>query len=253
MLKQDEKSSRGSSENVASEGSEHQSAPGSASELGEGSDEEAATEGSGLRSGSESEGSSGTPTYGALVKARKDLRDKRTALLTEEMNLRQHRQDRYYWNKVAKAATSSGNIRAGRASQASDTVPIWNWPMAEDSTRYLDISKLQAQTAQHPDKVIVFAGTDYGIRRMSETVAQTYNEIQAHINRYWVLCCKSIRGSTGSIGCMLDHVQRQGTNITYLSSNDRNGTTQPMMMETTRTSTRTSPLRMMTESRSKET
>lgn len=46
--------------------------------------------------------------------------------------------------------------------------------MAEDNTQRLD-------------KVIVFAGTDYGIRRMSETVPQTYGEIQTHINRYWAL------------------------------------------------------------------
>lgn len=137
-----------------------------------------------------SEASSDTPTYVDLVQARKDLKDKRTELLTEEAELRQHRHNRYYWNKVAKAATSSGNVRTVQVSQAKDTIPTWNWPMAEDSTRRLDISKLLA--AQSPNKVVVFAGTDYGLRRMSETVVQTYQEIQAHINRYWALYRKFI-------------------------------------------------------------
>ncbi|KAF9943782.1 hypothetical protein BGZ65_000284, partial [Modicella reniformis] len=36
-------------------------------------------------------------------------------------------------------------------------------------------------------KLIAFANTDYGIRRMSETVPQTLNEISAHFNRYMLL------------------------------------------------------------------
>lgn len=79
-------------------------------------------------SGSESgtEASFDSSPYGALVKTRNDLRDKRRELLTEEAKLREHRQDRYYWNKVAKAATSRGNVSSSRASQAVDTVPTWD-------------------------------------------------------------------------------------------------------------------------------
>ncbi|KAK3805862.1 MAG: hypothetical protein J3Q66DRAFT_407416 [Benniella sp.] len=35
------------------------------------------------------------------------------------------------------------------------------------------------------NKLLAFAGTDYGFRAMSETVPQTMDEIKSHINRYW--------------------------------------------------------------------
>lgn len=136
--------------------------------------------------GSENEDDASEDLYGALVVARGALRAKHSELIPQEVNLQRHRKERYYWNKLSKVSTSKR--KSNKASKTQDTVPSWSWPMAEDSVKRLDISKLQK--AQGQDKVIVFAGTDYGIRRMSETVPQTYNEIQAHINRFWVLHCK---------------------------------------------------------------
>ncbi|KAG0006462.1 hypothetical protein BGZ65_007741 [Modicella reniformis] len=131
-----------------------------------------------------------TGAYQELQTARVDLRAKRKLLTPREKELQRLRKVSYHWNKMERAAgssqTTSRTPRGGSASQAANTAPTWDRPKAEDRTLNLDISAL-IHAADGNSKVIAFAGTDYGVRRMSETVPQTLKEISAHINRYTLL------------------------------------------------------------------
>ncbi|KAF9201042.1 hypothetical protein BGZ49_008726 [Haplosporangium sp. Z 27] len=127
-------------------------------------------------------------SYIDLCKAREKVRDGRKALLPLEANLRQLRQRSYYWRNMEKAARSKYNSNSARKSRGSTsfTTPTWDHPTVEDITDKLDISYLQTNT-QGKNRMIVYAGTDYGLRTMSETVVQTHHQIETHINRYHVL------------------------------------------------------------------
>ncbi|KAG0256593.1 hypothetical protein DFQ27_005639 [Actinomortierella ambigua] len=161
----------------------------------------------------------------ALAPVRKELQDKRRALLPQEEKLRVLRRESYYWNKVAKAAESESSLgdggssgggknssggkknsggkksssggnkssSGGKSSQGGGhsggsasqkmTTATWGRPTVEDRPQLMDISDLE-EHAKRQDKHIVFAGTDYGICTMSETVALTRQEIETHIARY---------------------------------------------------------------------
>ncbi|KAF9965857.1 hypothetical protein BGZ73_001242, partial [Actinomortierella ambigua] len=127
---------------------------------------------------------------GNLMKTKKTLQDKRRSLLPQEEKLRELRQRSYYWNKLANAAqstsTSSSSTarQSGGDSSAQTTVATWAQPTVEDSTRRLDISDLVNHDTDNPQRHIVFAGTDYGITTMSETVALTRQEIDTYISRH---------------------------------------------------------------------
>lgn len=128
-----------------------------------------------------------------LQNAQRELRAKRKLLLPREEELQRLRKVSYYWNKMNRAAgTSQSTTRTrggGSASQIANTAPTWDRPTVEDRTLSLDISAL-IQTSDGNSKLIAFAGTDYGVRTMSETVPQTLNEIRAHLNRYALLSGK---------------------------------------------------------------
>ncbi|KAG9323447.1 hypothetical protein KVV02_008847 [Mortierella alpina] len=82
--------------------------------------------------------------YAELVAARKSLREKRTGLLKEEQDLKRLRQDWYRLNKMSEAA---GKMR--RSSITGSLSPL-----------------------RIPEgHVLAWSGTDYGISKMSETVA----------------------------------------------------------------------------------
>jgi hypothetical protein len=53
----------------------------------------------------------------------------------------------------------------------------------------MDLSQLR-EDATEGDRMLVFSGTDYGLRRMSETVAVSEAQVFNHINRYQVLPSK---------------------------------------------------------------
>jgi hypothetical protein len=69
-------------------------------------------------------------------------------------------------------------------------VATWTRFIIEDFTERLDIKQLLVN-CRGKNRRVVFAGTDYGMCKMSETCAQTLEEIQAHINRYQVLLVSS--------------------------------------------------------------
>ncbi|KAG0195044.1 hypothetical protein BGX28_002470, partial [Mortierella sp. GBA30] len=82
--------------------------------------------------------------------------------------------------------SSDGTTGAQTSTSSSFTTPTWSVPTVEDNTERLDLSKLQGLSTNSRGKTrtLVYAGTDYGVRKMSETVAQTHSQIQAHINRF---------------------------------------------------------------------
>ncbi|KAG0198987.1 hypothetical protein BGX31_004410, partial [Mortierella sp. GBA43] len=122
--------------------------------------------------------------YQELRMARSNLRAKRKLLTPREKELQRLRSLSYYWNNVERAASSSA--RSSGRTVHTNTIPNWSHPEAEDRTQQLDISQLMNGTSDGT-KLITFAGTDYGIRTMSETVPQTLNEIRTHLNRYSLL------------------------------------------------------------------
>jgi len=70
------------------------------------------------------------------------------------------------------------------------TSATWDSFNVEDNTERLDIRDMTANLSNQ--RQIVFAGTDYGIRKMSETVAQTLDELRVHLNRFQVLAGKTL-------------------------------------------------------------
>ena len=92
----------------------------------------------------------------------------------------------YYWNNVLKGAkTEKADRKKGkeREKEKKATAATWSRFTVEDATEHLDISQL-VTNCRGKNRQVVFAGTDYGVSKMSETCAQTLGEIEAHINRY---------------------------------------------------------------------
>ncbi|KAF9079621.1 hypothetical protein BGX27_006180, partial [Mortierella sp. AM989] len=129
--------------------------------------------------------------YDHLWEARAALREVQKKLLPHEESLRQLKQERYQWNNIVKASKSATKAKQARSTKEIDqahkdySTPTWLHPMVEDSTNKLDISSLI--NARGKDRTVVFAGTDYGLVKMSETVALTHRQIQTHINRFQAL------------------------------------------------------------------
>ncbi|KAF9167971.1 hypothetical protein DFQ26_002196 [Actinomortierella ambigua] len=160
---------------------------------------------------------------GAFMTTKRSLQDQRRRLLPEEAKLRELRQQSYYWNKVAQAAQSESTSSSSSSSSSSSgkkkqsggdgsgkkTVATWTHPTVEDSTLRLDIKDLENQDNGSPQRHIVFAGTDYGIATMSETVALTRQEIDTHISRYRLLT-QAQSGSSSSSAFVA-----QATSSTY--------------------------------------
>ncbi|CAO3568855.1 unnamed protein product [Mortierella alpina] len=128
--------------------------------------------------------------YGELVVARKSLREKRTGLLHEEQELKRLRQEWYRLNKMSEAAgkmrrssITGSSQETATSSAPSMTTPTPDRPIVEDSSKHLDISQLQVPAGH----VLVWSETDYGISKMSETVALSYAGIQNHLNRFQTL------------------------------------------------------------------
>jgi len=133
--------------------------------------------------------------YNDLRQARKVVRELRSEFLPQETQLRQLRQSLYYWNKVSKAPKANpqegpSTVDTGqreKKSAPSMTTPTWSHYRVEDSTEMLDISAIVGPNSRGNSRQVVFAGTDYGIVKMSETCALSQAEITRHINRYQVL------------------------------------------------------------------
>ena len=78
------------------------------------------------------------------------------------------------------------------------TSPSWEKPGVEDYTERLDITELlnHRGTNRH----VVFAGTDYGLVTMSQTIALTIERLRTHIalyNRFNVLQTTTASNSSG--------------------------------------------------------
>ncbi|KAF9947290.1 hypothetical protein BGZ65_008945, partial [Modicella reniformis] len=139
--------------------------------------------------------STSTTTYEALYNARQELRAARLDLNPKEVELRRCRQERYFWNNLLKAARSPHRTSTNDPRPGDITVPVWAHPAVEDATEHLDVGKLveehgkviKARRGGYKEHRLAFAGTDYGICKMSETVPQTLGEIQVHLNRYQAL------------------------------------------------------------------
>ncbi|KAF9578965.1 hypothetical protein BGW38_004979 [Lunasporangiospora selenospora] len=117
--------------------------------------------------------------YYALRTYNKSVRRLRSTAMEKEAELRRLRQEQYYWTKVL-AVSQVASKSAGEDELPADTVLTPNRFAVEDSTERLDLTQL-------PSDQVVFAGTDYGIVTMSETVPQTLSEIQVHLNRFALL------------------------------------------------------------------
>jgi hypothetical protein len=133
--------------------------------------------------------------YKVLREAREATRAIRGVVIPEEAALRAARSTSYYWNNVLKGAKAKEKADKGKGKEIVQkekeekglTVASWSHFTIEDYTESLDIKQLLLNS-RGKNRQVVFAGTDYGISKMSETCAQTLEEIEAHINRFQVLC-----------------------------------------------------------------
>ncbi|KAF9987217.1 hypothetical protein BGZ65_004674 [Modicella reniformis] len=127
----------------------------------------------------------GESSYQELHSARVSVRDARREVIPREEALRNQRQVTHHYNKMAKAAESCKNDQSKEPSTTTKklSTPTWEQPAVEDDCEYMDLSQLLTDSKC----AVVYAGTDYGIVKMSETVAMTPQEMQCHLNRYGVL------------------------------------------------------------------
>ncbi|KAG0311651.1 hypothetical protein BGZ99_009999, partial [Dissophora globulifera] len=124
-------------------------------------------------------------SYAELQCARQDVREARTFAMPKEEALRRLRYESYFWNNVLTAAKSDEKTKSTVKPSISPnrTEVTWMNSTIEEATELLDVSKL----INSDQGRIVFAGTDYGICKMSVTVPQTVQDIQVHLNRYAAL------------------------------------------------------------------
>lgn len=129
-------------------------------------------------------------SYATLREARVSVREARKKLLPLEEDLRLSRQKSYYWRNVEKASRAKKSLepKATLRDKKKFTTPTWDSRKVEDETKNIDISNLL--NAQDKRQRIVYTGTDYGLKTMSETVVQTEDQIKEHINRYHLLSGK---------------------------------------------------------------
>jgi hypothetical protein len=130
----------------------------------------------------------GKELYNAFKEARQAARDARRELIPQETALHAKKRTLYYWNNVLKGAKADMRA-AGKGKdekekrESKGTAATWSHFTVEDATEHLDISKL-ITNCRGKNRQVVFAGTDYGVSKMSETCVQTMAEIETHINRY---------------------------------------------------------------------
>ncbi|CAO3568386.1 unnamed protein product [Mortierella alpina] len=85
--------------------------------------------------------------------------------------------------KMRRSSITGSSQETATSSAPSMTTPTPDRPTVEDSSKHLDISQLQVPAGH----VLVWSGTDYGISKMSETVALSYAGIQNHLNQFQTL------------------------------------------------------------------
>ncbi|KAF8944654.1 hypothetical protein BGZ46_006218, partial [Entomortierella lignicola] len=122
-------------------------------------------------------------TYGKLKQARYAVRGARKVVGPQEASLKLLRSESYQWNKLERAAPLT---RANTNRPAANmTIPTWDSSKCEDDTLHTDITKLMSDCSE--DRAIVFSGTDYGLCKMSQTVALRREQIIQHLNYYQIL------------------------------------------------------------------
>ena len=112
--------------------------------------------------------------YDSLRAARETVRAARLDLMPKETELRQARSELYYWNNVARYAGKATTLRRATAKPEVMTALTWSDFKVEDRTESLDIREL-VTNYRGKRRQVVFAGTDYGVVTMSETVPQVFD------------------------------------------------------------------------------
>jgi len=132
----------------------------------------------------------GEGSYDTLKSQRLVEREARELYLPLKDEMSARKRDVYFWKKVASAAKSCSNAARSRAGRqpgpATLTKATWENRTLEERTDHLDISGLLTNSWEQR-RIVTYAGTDYGVAKMSETVALTGLEIEHHLNLYDVL------------------------------------------------------------------
>lgn len=120
-------------------------------------------------------------SYQALQEARVEVRALRRELHDPDATLKRLRKETYMWNKIATAPDSAQ--LTGIPAAVVMTTPTWDWRTVEDDTKHIDISELRS-ACMEDGKALVFSGTDYGVRTMSETVPMSEGQFQDHLKYF---------------------------------------------------------------------
>jgi hypothetical protein len=127
--------------------------------------------------------------YMQLQEAKEKLSADRDSLFPLEEELRRLRKDKYQADKLCVASKSTdGTEQTVTSTQQPspvlrDTVPTWELPAAENKPARIDLSSL-IKNARGKKRLLAFAGTDYGLVTMSETVPLSLSQVQASFNRF---------------------------------------------------------------------
>lgn len=134
-----------------------------------------------------------SPIYKELGVKRDENRVGRKNLLEMENKLRAKRRELYYYSKLNDVPEKSKIYKVPATTPSNATVfrtnPTWNHFTGEEAVEHLDIKDL-IQNCRNGERTVVFAGTDYGLCKMSETIALTRTQLEEHINYYSILLGK---------------------------------------------------------------
>ena len=134
--------------------------------------------------------------YRALKETRRAVRKARKTVAPLVKEQKSLNQQSYYWNKLDQAGKTSKNIRSKDTSTSTSTAPkittfTWECHAQEDDVAHSNIDSL-LQNCRGKNRQVVFAGTDYGLVKMSRTVAVSRAVLAEHQNYFGILAGKLI-------------------------------------------------------------
>ncbi|KAK3808983.1 MAG: hypothetical protein J3R72DRAFT_505748 [Linnemannia gamsii] len=133
--------------------------------------------------------------YRNLQEARTVVNDLKKSTIPLEAEMRQRKQQRYYYNKLSKTSApptqpsvdpSSVDPSSISAMAVTVSVPTIQHPGMQDFVETTSLKQLLEQVKDH-DRQLPVPGTDRGLVTMSETVPSLWSTLGSLSNRYYVL------------------------------------------------------------------
>ncbi|KAG0269451.1 hypothetical protein DFQ27_003363, partial [Actinomortierella ambigua] len=114
------------------------------------------------------------------------------------------RKEGYYWAKVEQAYKRKQEQGSDDGKAPTLLRIEWDDHQMEEAPSHIDIQALIDGVRDDPRKVVAFGGGDPGIRTMLESVPQTLDQVESHLNRFHALYDLDDTQDTGQDTEMVD-------------------------------------------------